>query len=65
MNVRFVPEVFVVEALKIVAVPVVLVSTNVAPVAERLVVEALTDVRLPIKPLVNVNPVPDTSVVDA
>ena len=38
---------------------------RVAPVAERLVVDAFTAVRLPMNPLVNVSPVPVVLVVDA
>ena len=60
-----VAERLVVDALKIVAVPVVLVLVNEAPRAERLVVDALIDVALVMNPLVNVSPVPVTSVVEA
>ena len=60
-----VAERFVVEALVIVAMPVVLVFANDAPFAERFVVDALVLVRVAMKPLVKVRPVPDTCEVEA
>jgi hypothetical protein len=65
VNDRPVPLVLVVEALAMVAVPVVLVLVNEAPFAERLVVLALVVVRLPMNPLVKVRPVPVVLVVEA
>ena len=56
---------FVVEALLIVAVPVVFELVTVSPVAERLVVEAFVVVKFVIRPLVNESPVPEIAVVDA
>ncbi len=46
-------------------VPVTKALPNVAPVAEKFVVDALVAVRAEINPLVNVSPVPDIPVVDA
>ena len=65
MNVNPVPVVLVVDALKIVAVPVVFVFAKVAPFDERLVVDALTEVIFPMNPLVNDSPDPERLVVDA
>ena len=65
-----VPEIFVVLALLIVAVPVVFVFVKVAPTADRFVVDAFVRVALAtfrfVKyPFVNVKPVPEIFVVDA
>ena len=55
---------FTKSALFPVKVPMYAVA-SVAPVEERLVVDAFTAVRLPMNPLVNVSPVPVVLVVEA
>ncbi len=55
-----VAERFVVEALRIVAVPVAIMLPTVKPLAERMEVEAFVVERLVMKPLVKVRPVPET-----
>jgi hypothetical protein len=72
VKVRPVPEVLVVEAFNIVAVPVVFVFVKEAPVAESEVVEATPRVVLPVTssvpvklPLPPVKPVAERFVVDA
>ena len=60
-----VAERFVVEALMRVAVPVAIMFATVKPLAERREVEAFVVVRLVMKPLVKVRPVPEILVVEA
>ena len=60
-----VAERFVVEAFKIVAVPVAIMLATEKPFAERREVEAFVAVRLVMKPFVKVKPVPEIAVVEA